>query len=275
MGDSVAQNAEAVYRFTVQARPAPGGKGPSEAQPAALLANAHALGLTSITSIYPQDIYFIEGSLNEAAVFVLARELLSDPISQTVASTRSGAEHPEQSSPGERVIETALRPGVTDPVAEQIVRAASQMGITGVSRAASGQRFTVRGADLSDETLALLANRLLANPVIQRFTFGEIEPVFPEEAGASGRTEEIPLRQMEEAALLELSQQRRAALDLREMLAIRAYFSDENRDMTDVEFETIAQTWSEHCVHKTFKASIAIQNPGDVLLMTGAVRAGR
>jgi phosphoribosylformylglycinamidine (FGAM) synthase-like enzyme len=33
--------------------------------------------------------------------------------------------------------------------------------------------------------------------------------------------------------------------------------------MTDIEFETIAQTWSEHCVHKTFKAQITIQNPGD------------
>src|SRR6266545_3314307 len=42
------------------------------------------------------------------------------------------------------------------------------------------------------------------------------------------------------------------------MQAIQNYFNQEQRDPTDVEFETIAQTWSEHCVHKTFKAKIEI-----------------
>ncbi len=56
---------------------------------------------------------------------------------------------------------------------------------------------------------------------------------------------------------------RRAALDLEEMLAIQRYFQAEQRDITDIEFETIAQTWSEHCGHKTFKANITIQNPGE------------
>jgi phosphoribosylformylglycinamidine synthase len=39
---------------------------------------------------------------------------------------------------------------------------------------------------------------------------------------------------------------RRAALDLAEMQAIQEYYRPEGRDPTDVEFETIAQTWSEH-----------------------------
>jgi phosphoribosylformylglycinamidine (FGAM) synthase-like enzyme len=60
--------------------------------------------------------------------------------------------------------------------------------------------------------------------------------------------------------LLALSKDRRAALDLAEMQAIRAYCQKENRDLTDVEFETIAQTWSEHCVHKTFKAKVTIDD---------------
>ena len=38
------------------------------------------------------------------------------------------------------------------------------------------------------------------------------------------------------------------------MRAIQAHFRLEGRDPSDVEFETVAQTWSEHCVHKTFKA---------------------
>ncbi|MCA9941083.1 MAG: hypothetical protein KC418_20730, partial [Anaerolineales bacterium] len=35
----------------------------------------------------------------------------------------------------------------------------------------------------------------------------------------------------------------------------------EGRDPTDVELEMLAQTWSEHCVHKTFKATIDYVGP--------------
>ncbi|MCA1554071.1 MAG: phosphoribosylformylglycinamidine synthase, partial [Chloroflexi bacterium] len=44
------------------------------------------------------------------------------------------------------------------------------------------------------------------------------------------------------------------------MRAIQNHFRVLGRDPTDVEFETLAQTWSEHCVHKTFKARISIQS---------------
>ena len=68
---------------------------------------------------------------------------------------------------------------------------------------------------------------------------------------------------MDDEALLSLSAERRAALDLTEMHAIREYYRREGRACTDAEFETIAQTWSEHCVHKTFKAMIEVRQ-GDV-----------
>ena len=40
------------------------------------------------------------------------------------------------------------------------------------------------------------------------------------------------------------------------MRAIQDHFKKEDRNPTDVELETIAQTWSEHCRHKTFRGSI-------------------
>ncbi len=40
------------------------------------------------------------------------------------------------------------------------------------------------------------------------------------------------------------------------MQAIQNYFRTLERDPTDAELETLAQTWSEHCVHKTLKASV-------------------
>ena len=42
------------------------------------------------------------------------------------------------------------------------------------------------------------------------------------------------------------------ALDLEYMKAIRDYFKSKDRKPTDVELESIAQTWSEHCKHTIF-----------------------
>ncbi|HEY3310655.1 MAG TPA: phosphoribosylformylglycinamidine synthase subunit PurL [Anaerolineales bacterium] len=187
----------------------------------------------------------------------LALELLTDPVVQTA----SWDELPAPTVPlasAETVLEVALRPGVTDPVAEQIVRAAHELGIEGVKRAATGLRFLIEG--LSEERINLLAKRLLANPVIQRWASGQITPAFPEEAASSGAVEIIPIRDLTGSQLLDISKDRRAALELPEMKAIQAYFQAEGRDPTDVEFETIAQTWSEHCVHKTFKARVSLDN---------------
>lgn len=224
---------------------------------AALLAEARALGITGIREIECGELYFLKGVLSPADRQRLA-ELLSDPISQT--SHWRSVERDGIVSFSGHVIETALRPGVTDPVAEQIVRCATVLGISGVERAATGQRFTVHGV-ISEQDLHTLARRIFANTVIQRYAIGEIEPVFPQPAEASGRVELIPLRELDDAELLALSQTRRAALDLAEMQAIQDYYRAEGRDPTDVEFEMIAQTWSEHCVHKTFKARISIQQP--------------
>ena len=41
-----------------------------------------------------------------------------------------------------------------------------------------------------------------------------------------------------------------------ELAAVRDYYKKLGRNPTDIELETLAQTWSEHCVHKTFKAKI-------------------
>lgn len=243
-----------IYRFIVRSRQGEHPRSPG------YLADAHALGITAISSLECHDLYFIEGQLSEADLQCIAAELLSDSITQTVEWRRFNFSlASEQKMCGHQyVIEVALRPGVTDPVAEQLVRAAQVLGISGVERASTGQRFLVWGEQLSEEDVRLLTRRLLANPIIQRYALGEIDPVFPEPPEASGYVEITPIRGMPTGQLLALSQARRAALDLAEMQAIQAYFDREGRDPTDIELETLAQTWSEHCVHKTFKARITL-----------------
>ena len=227
-----------------------------------LLSDAHALGISAVEAIRCEDLYFIEGDLSEEAADQLAERLLADPISQHAEWSIMNHDAPSMPPNDWHRIEVALRPGVTDPVAEQIVRAAEVLQIPGIARASTGQRFLVSGPKLNKEALSLLSSRLLSNPIIQWYTLGEIQPAFPEPVEASGKVERIAIGNMTEAELLALSKDRRAGLDLPEMLAIQHYFQAENRDVTDVEFEAIAQTWSEHCVHKTFKADITILNPG-------------
>ncbi|MDI6826437.1 MAG: phosphoribosylformylglycinamidine synthase subunit PurL [Candidatus Aenigmarchaeota archaeon] len=67
---------------------------------------------------------------------------------------------------------------------------------------------------------------------------------------------EIKILGKSEKELLKISRDYLLALNLEEMKKIQGYFAKKGRNPTDVELETIAQTWSEHCVHKTFKGII-------------------
>src|SRR5207247_4120521 len=63
----------------------------------------------------------------------------------------------------------------------------------------------------------------------------------------------VPIRDLDDLALEKLSRSGQLALNLAEMKAIQAHFREQGREPTDVELETLAQTWSEHCSHKTLK----------------------
>ncbi|MFZ5920820.1 MAG: phosphoribosylformylglycinamidine synthase subunit PurL [Chloroflexota bacterium] len=259
-----------IFRFVVQFRQA-------DPRSGGYLKDALALGFNDLRRIQCQDLYFIEGQLSQDDLQQLALELLTDPVTQTAAWDELPAS-PLEPGPATVMVEVTLRPGVTDPVAHEIVRAARELGFDGLHRAATGLRFLLEfdpsvsnirlsaaqsapDIRLSAAVLAeKLARQLLANHVIQHWTLGEITPSFPEEAESSGSVEILPIRQLTNPQLLALSTDRRAALDLAEMQAIQSYFRSEGRDPTDVEFETLAQTWSEHCVHKTFKSRLEINN---------------
>ncbi len=225
------------------------------------LSDAHALGFHDLRRIKCQDLYFVEGQLSLEACKQLAFKLLTDPVTQSATWDELPAPQTTLAA-NTAMVEVALRPGVTDPVVEQIVRAAHKLGIDGVHRAATGLRFLLQfNSSVSvRESVTKLAQRLLANNVIQQWTIGEIKPSFPEEAGSSGAVETIAIRELSDGELLDLSRDRRAALDLAEMKAIQEYYRREQRDPSDVEFETIAQTWSEHCGHKTFKAKVDVES---------------
>jgi phosphoribosylformylglycinamidine (FGAM) synthase-like enzyme len=58
---------------------------------------------------------------------------------------------------------------------------------------------------------------------------------------------------------MHLSRSGQLALSLPELKAVQRHFAELGREPTDCELETIAQTWSEHCSHKTLRGRIAFR----------------
>jgi len=71
---------------------------------------------------------------------------------------------------------------------------------------------------------------------------------------------EVNILEASDKDLIKVSEEMGLALNLEEMKAIKAYFLRKRRNPTDVELQTLGQTWSEHCYHKTFKGTVILPN---------------
>jgi phosphoribosylformylglycinamidine synthase subunit PurSL len=223
----------------------------------ALLATAHLLGYTQVTHIDVADIYFVDGALDDAVRMQLA-SILIDPLLQRGSWGDPGT-HPN-------AIEAALLPGVTDSIAATVLVAASTMQLP-VHQAATARRYVIRCAGdepLPRDVLESMAARLLSNAVIERVAIGAIQPVFVH-ASAPAALELIELRDLDDRQLAELNRSRGMALDPGELRVVADWFHAAGRAPTDVELETLAQTWSEHCAHKTFRAAITLPDGSSVV----------
>ena len=63
---------------------------------------------------------------------------------------------------------------------------------------------------------------------------------------------------------MDLSARMDLFLNLAEMQTIQDHYRRLQREPTDVELETLAQTWSEHCVHKTLKSTVEFTDYSEV-----------
>jgi phosphoribosylformylglycinamidine synthase len=229
-----------------------------DARGRALVGNAHALGFPGLLGVTVADLTLVEGTLTPAERDLLARRLLADPVADTWHWREAAAPGAEAGT----VVESVLRPGVTDVAAQQVVRGASLVGVPSVSRVATGRRFVLHG-DLTRDDVERLARLLLVNPVLERWHVGTLAHAFPAADPSPPPALTIALRDLDDTSLARLSQARRCALDLAEMRAIRDHFRRRDRDPTDVELESLAQTWSDHCAHKTMDARVTLSGlPG-------------
>ncbi len=220
------------------------------------LSDIRALGIQSVRYVKRHPLYFLYGALSDMEVERLSRELLADRIIERAVASDWDA--PLAVNPGEQRIEVGLLQGVTDTVADNLVARAYLLGIRGLSAASTAVSYRIasEGA-LSPEVLQQIADHLLCNQVIEFYALGALPPhIGTPHATAHIRVETVPLRELDDDALLGLSRVRLLSLDLAEMHAVQAYYREAGREPTDVELESIAQTWSEHCVHKTFKGIV-------------------
>lgn len=188
-------------------------------------------------------------------------------------------------------LERRFRPGVTDNVG-RTTREAFEIVLNRKipdGRTSSGALLMLEGPELSEDILATIARGVFCNELIETWTLYQEDELrkndrFHQERvkrdlpktvlKSSSKVENVSLAGLDDGALEAMSRERLWALTLDEMQAVRDHFSSpaeiEKRgaagvvnnpgEMTDVEMEVIAQTWSEHCKHKIFNARIRYED---------------
>ena len=205
--------------------------------------------------------FLLQGeSLNATEVTRAATTLLVDPVAETFSVRRvsksAGVTAEATASPSDaHLLNVLFKPGVTDNVAFSTQKALNDLGFA-VNAVATVRKYWF-DADVASRELDRLAKRVLANDAVERIVSG---PLQMETIGAGSEYKfelrTVPIRSMDQEALKRLSKEGQLYLNLTEMQTIQKHWFEQKRDPTDIELETVAQTWSEHCSHKTLKGRI-------------------
>ncbi len=214
---------------------------------------AELLGLRGLGELRRSRYYIVRGELDAASARRLAETLLCDPIIEVAALV-------VPSSAGRRVIEVQRKTGVMDPVEASVIKGAADLGIT-LDLVRVGTRVEVAGG--ADAELEKLAWKALANQAIEEAAIDPSEPIRLREptVGHQAKRSEVVLSGLDDAGLMAISTRGTLSLTVDEMRAIQRHYRSAKRDPSDIELETIAQTWSEHCVHKTLKGLVDYHGP--------------
>ena len=219
-----------------------------------LAEDADDLGLPGPWRIAASRGFLVEGDLDADDLRRAALAVLADPVAETFAIRRVG----EDEGVGEAgaVVHVLPKPGVTDPEAESALAVLRELGFA-ATEARTVRTFRVHGPA---EGLPRLIKRVLANDAVDQAVVGP----FPFDRIGQGheyhfRKVDVPILGLDEAALVKVSREGGLSLSLAEMRTIQAHFAEEGREPTDAEIETIAQTWSEHCSHKTLRGRVEFE----------------
>lgn len=190
--------------------------------------------------------FYLQG-LSETEATDIAKNILACPITEEyLINDDFYKDHTKRT-------EIAFQPGVMNPEAETVHDNLIDSGYKVQATAVSFTYCFIN--ELSDVELSTIKNRLLMNSQIQMELLAPPKNLLVNLH--SEKTQIIPIRTMTDEELMELSDYK-LFLTLKEMRTIKDYYKKLGRDAFDVELETLAQTWSEHCGHKTFKAKVIL-----------------
>lgn len=220
-----------------------------------LVGQIELLGIHDVQSARFAYAYYLKSDqFTPSAVYDIASRLLADPVTEAFHIEVIDGGSDAKSTPGTHLLEIALNHGVTDATASQVLTAVRQMGFD--CEAVKLTRIYTLAGNVSSDQLSQIARKLLFNPVIEHIVEPGEQP-FITIAQSEPRLETFPMATMTDDELMALSHNR-LWLNLKEMRTIRDYYAAQKRDATDVEVETLAQTWSEHCSHKVFRARLTV-----------------
>ncbi|MBX3458993.1 MAG: phosphoribosylformylglycinamidine synthase subunit PurL [Planctomycetes bacterium] len=201
-------------------------------------------------------LFLIEGDITREQALGVAGGLLADHVLE-IAELYEGT-HAEPHS--ERLYHIMRRTGVMDPVEASLTRALRDSGVKPVAVKSADQYLFSAKPSAQDLSRAAAA---LGNIVVDEARAGALLlESLPRGRKYEYRRVEVPLRAFDDAHLLEVNGNHGLALNIEEMRAVKAYFERAKREPSDVELQTIAQTWSEHCKHKTLTGKVHYRERG-------------
>ncbi|NOT32160.1 MAG: phosphoribosylformylglycinamidine synthase subunit PurL [Planctomycetes bacterium] len=226
-----------------------------------LAAAMHEVGLARPSELRVAKGYLFAPGYARECIEEIAHQVLADPVVNEVRVLAPRA----APRPGPQRVLVMPRPGVMDPVAHTLDDLLVRTGRTppsGAPGVATYRVFELRGVTTRAE-LGQLAARLLANETIEVVRIGREDLPYgePFPRAPRGRVE-VALLTLSDEQLVRLSKDGQLSLSLAEMRAIQDHFAGLRREPSACELETLAQTWSEHCKHKTFTGLIDFTPPG-------------
>lgn len=200
--------------------------------------------------------------LGAADVDRLAAELFADATVEEAVCAQVGDDALAKPAGGGdaagSLVHVLLKPGVMDPVAQSAEAAARDFGLS-IDAVRTIRKYWIDGTN--EEQLEYIGTRILANDAIEQVVVGPL-PFDRLQLGSDYvfSLKHVELDSLDDEGLMRLSREGQLYLQLAEMQTIQQHFRDLGRQPTDVELETIAQTWSEHCSHKTLAGRIAYRD---------------
>ena len=220
----------------------------------AILAGARDLGITGLGAVHALRVYYFLGELSQGDQHVIATSLLADAVTDEYAINA-----PLVRAQGENIwsVEVTFNHGVTDMVAETTRKGVKDLGLHRLEAVKTARRYELVGP-LTDGEKERIVQKLLLNKVVEHlYTPGE--KLFLPTEERPFELHRVALRQASDEELRSISRERDLFLNLAEMQTIQVYYQGLKREPTDVELEMIAQTWSEHCSHKTLTGLVEFE----------------